>query len=185
MNTLQRQHRALNREISWLAEIATTVGHAVQTAISNANPRSHERQSLHQKVLGNLQRPKENLRKFTEWLRKTTAACGSASRPVIERLEDQDNTITNEARDRQFSPIGAAPVEDVQENSEQVHVALLALTESESFDIVLGAAPSGLEALRRLVRRWDPLSGGKRRALLRLNLGSRSMQQTATSSRRT
>ena len=44
------------------------------------------------------------------------------------------------------------PVEDVQEKSEQVHVALRALTESEGFDIVLGA-PSGLEVLRRLVRR--------------------------------
>ena len=51
--------------------------------------------------------------------------------------------------------------------SAQVHVALLALTESESFDSVLGVAPSGLEALRRLVRRWDPPSGGKRRALRR------------------
>ena len=59
------------------------------------------------------------------------------------------------------------PVEDVEEETEQVHVALLALTESESFDMVLGAAPSGLEALRRLVRRWDPLSAGKRRALVR------------------
>ena len=46
-------------------------------------------------------------------------------------------------------------------------MALLALTESESIDIVLGAAPSGLEALRRLVRRWDPLIGGQRRALVR------------------
>ena len=60
-NTLQGQHHALNQEISRLtaenqqltqagspgvAEIATTVGQAVQTAISNANPRSNERQSL-------------------------------------------------------------------------------------------------------------------------------------------
>ena len=36
------------------------------------------------------------------------------------------------------------------------------MTDSESFDVVLGAAPSGLKALRRLVRRWDPLSGGMR-----------------------
>ena len=46
-------------------------------------------------------------------------------------------------------------------------MALLALIESESFDTVLGAAPSGLEALRRLVRRSDLLIGGERRALLR------------------
>ena len=43
----------------------------------------------------------------------------------------------------------------------------MALTESECFDVVLGAAPSSLEPLRRLVRRWDLLSLGERRALLR------------------
>ena len=37
-----------------------------------------------------------------------------------------------------------------RKKSEQVHVAFLALTESESFDIVLGAAPSGLEALETI-----------------------------------
>ena len=67
----------------------------------------------------------------------------------------------------QFGPIGAKPIEDVQEKNEMVHVALLAWTESESFDIVLGAVPSGLEKLRLLVRCWGPLSGGKRRAPLR------------------
>ena len=56
-------------------------------------------------------------------------------------MEDQDTDITNEALDRQFGLAGAEPVDDVQEKSEQVHVALLALTESECFDVVLGAAP--------------------------------------------
>ena len=42
-----------------------------------------------------------------------------------------------------------------------------ALTECESFDIALGPARSGLEALRRFVRRWDPLRRGIRTALLR------------------
>ena len=43
----------------------------------------------------------------------------------------------------------------------------LVLIGSESFDIVLGAAPSGLGALRLVVRRWDRPSGGKRTAVLR------------------
>ena len=68
------------------------------------------------------------------------AACGSVFRLVIECVEDQDNVVTNEALDRQFGPMGAEPVEDVQEKSDQVHVALLALTGSQSFDIILGAA---------------------------------------------
>ena len=187
MNTLQGQHHALNHEISrltaenqqfrqagspGLAEIATTVGQAVQTAISNANPRSNERQSLVDfKGLGKPPMFNGESSKFTEWLRKTTgfliAAYRSAFPPVIEWVEDQDNATPNEALDRQFGPMGAERIEDVQEKSEKVHVALLALTESESFDIVFGAPPSGLEVLRRLVRRWDPLSGGERRALLR------------------
>ena len=45
-------------------------------------------------------------------------------------------------------------------------VALLAKTESESFHLVFGALPSGLEALGRLVRRWDPLSGALLRQIL-------------------
>ena len=152
--------------------MATAVGQAVQTAFSDSNPGSSERQSLVDiKGLGKPPTFQGESSKFTEWLRKTTgfliAAYGSAFRPVIEWVEDQVNVNTNEALDRQFGPRGTEPVEDVQEKSEQVHVALLALTESESFDIVLGAAPSGLEALRRLVRRWDPPSGGRRRALLR------------------
>ena len=72
---------------------------------------------------------------------------GSAFRPVIGWVEDQDNVITDEALEQQFGPMGAEPVDDVLVKIEQVHVALLASTESESFDIVLGAASSGLEAL--------------------------------------
>ena len=132
-------------QTSWLtrlAEIATTVGQAVQTAISNAKPRSNERKSsVDIKGFGKLRTFKGESLKFTEWLGKTTefliVACGSAFRPVFGWVEDQDNVITNGVVDRQFGPVGAEPVQDVQEKSEHVHVALLALTESESFDIVL------------------------------------------------
>ena len=119
MNTLQGQQRALNQEMSrlkaenlqfrqagspGLAEIATTVGQAVQTAISHAKPRSNERQSLvNIKGLGELPTFKGDSEKFTEWIRKTTglliAAYGSAFQSVIEWVEDQDNVITNEALD--------------------------------------------------------------------------------------
>ena len=113
-----------------MAEIAT----AVQTAISDANPRPSERQSLVD-IKGLRKPPTFNgvSVRFTEWLRTTTvfliAAHGSAFRPVIEWVEYQGNVITNEALDRQFGPKGAEPVEDVQEQREQVHVARLALTD--------------------------------------------------------
>eukprot|EP00971_Amphidinium_carterae_P051116 1006543-Amphidinium_carterae.1 len=43
----------------------------------------------------------------------------------------------------------------------------MALTEGEAFDIVLGSASCGAEALRKLIRRFDPSSGGRRRVMLK------------------
>ena len=87
-------------------------------------------------VLENLQLFKENLR---DSQRKTTgfliAAYGSSFRPVTEWVEDQDNVITHDALEQQFGPLS-------EEGVDEVHVALLTLTEGGCFDIVLGAAPS-------------------------------------------
>ena len=52
--------------------------------------------------------------KFTGWLRKTTGFLIAAYDPVFpasdQKVEDQENVITNEALDRKFGPIGAEPV---------------------------------------------------------------------------
>ena len=69
---------------------------------------------------------------------------------MTEWEENQDNDVTNDALEQQFDSLSDERVDDVLEESQ---VALLALTERESFDMVLGAATSGLEPLRRLVRR--------------------------------
>ena len=112
--------------------------------------------------------------RFNEWLRKTvgfaTAAFGSTFRRVLEWAEDQERPITEDDLEDQFGVEAAAPedrIDDLREKDAQLHVALQALTEGESFDIVLGCAPRGVEALRRLARRWDPSSGGRRRATLK------------------
>ena len=84
MNTLQGQQHALNLEMSRLtaenqhfgtagpprlAEIATAEG----PAVSNANPRTNERQSLVDiKGLGKHPMFKGECARFTEWPRKTT-----------------------------------------------------------------------------------------------------------------
>ena len=158
-----------------VAEIANAVGQAVQMAMANATAAAGQpaapRSLIDVKGLGKPPIFKGDGPRFNEWLRKATgfviAAFGSTFRPVIEWVEDQDSTITDKDVDDQFGDTGHEPVDHIAEKNSQLHVALMALTEGESFDIVLGAAPNGLEALRRLVRRWDPLSGGRRRALLR------------------
>ena len=130
--------------------------------------RMHVRLQSTSKVLENLQRSRKNLRNSPTgsgrpWFRllrmaQLSSQCLSGWK-IKTTSSRTKHLIDSSVR------LGAEPVGDVLEKSEQVHVALLALT--ESCDIVLGAVPSGLESLRRLVRRWDPLSGGKRGARLR------------------
>ena len=108
--------------------------------------------------------------RFIEWLRKATgfvsAAYGASFRAVLEWAEDQEQPITPEDLEVQLGAGGADDdVDNIEEKDSQLHVALRSLT--ESFDIVLGATPHGVEALRRLICRWDPASGGHRRVILR------------------
>ena len=120
-----------------LAEIAQAVGQAVQAAMASATQAgstSAGRQSLIDiKGLGKPPVFKNDSSKFTEWLRKTTgfliAAYGSSFRQVIEWVEDQEATITEQDLDEQFGDTGHEPVEGITERNAQLHVALLALTE--------------------------------------------------------
>ena len=80
--------------------------------------------------------------------------------------QDQDN-VSIRLMQNQF--------EDLQEKSEQVHVALLALTRSESFDIVLG---SSIMRSGRIETMGPSLGFSERReaqSTSATNLGSRSV----------
>ena len=82
--------------------------------------------------------------KFTEWLRKTTgfliAAVGSASWPVIEWGEDQDNMITNEARN--------ALCRSLQVNLDKFHV--MKSLDCHSTKLVADAIKEELMFMRKL-----------------------------------
>ena len=59
-------------------------------------------------------------------------------------------------------------IEEVQHKNGQWYLALTALTDDESQDIVTGVeAGNGAEAWRKLVKRWDPVVAGRNRALLK------------------
>eukprot|EP00959_Pyramimonas_sp_CCMP1952_P055042 1150241-Pyramimonas_sp.AAC.1 len=55
-------------------------------------------------------------------------------------------------------------IPDLREKVSQLYVALQTLTEGESFALVMNTLKgNGAEAMRKLIRRWDPAPGGKRR----------------------
>ena len=58
--------------------------------------------------------------------------------------------------------------EELDEMNEQVYRCLVALTDGESFDLVTSVGEGqGLEAWRKLNRRWDPITAGRSKNLLK------------------
>ena len=60
------------------------------------------------------------------------------------------------------------PLDTLRMLADQLYTVLMTLVEGESFDIHVGSGSGeGLEAWRRLHKRWDPLTTGRARGLLR------------------
>ena len=65
---------------------------------------------------------------------------------------------------------GNDEVKDIEDKADQLFRVLSSLTIGESEDLVVGCSNlsgSGLEAWRRLNRRWDPVTAGRKRNILR------------------
>ncbi|CAK0819708.1 unnamed protein product [Prorocentrum cordatum] len=116
--------------------------------------------------------------KFLEWYRKTnaylTAVFGEQFRKLLEWVEDQaqeTTVISMEVLEARFGSDDDDEDEfipDLREKVSQLYVALQTLTEGESFALVMNTPKgNGAEAMRKLIRRWGPASGGKRRVLLK------------------
>ena len=103
---------------------------------------------------------------FVPWTRKVEnfiiGAFGEEFREVLEWAVEESVPVTTEAADQALEPIAQLGLK-----SNQLFVALVSLTDGDSNDIVHGSGKgNGLEAWRRLHRRWDPSSGTRKRALL-------------------
>ena len=60
------------------------------------------------------------------------------------------------------------PPDTLRMLADQLYIVLMTLVEGEPFDILVGSGSGeGLEAWRRLHKRWDPLTTGRARGLLR------------------
>ena len=123
-----------------------------------------------------LRRPKEFIGRdedFQQWSNKTEAFFAGVikeSEMMLELAAEQPTEITTTAIDLEFLPTDTNENRGVQ-NLEfvlhQMHKALVALTSYEANDIVANSRNNPLEAWRRLQKRYDPTTGGRKRNLLR------------------
>ena len=117
---------------------------------------------------------RNNEGKFSGWARKVenfiVSIFGEEFRAVLEWSLTQDKEVTRADWDSVFghSADDLDRVDNLEHKISQVYQALMSLTEEEGQDLVIGAGSgNGLEAWRKVNRRWDPLIAGRRQALLK------------------
>jgi len=126
------------------------------------------------KGLGKPQVYDEKEENFPKWVRKTenyiVGVLGEGFRKVLSWAVEQEDPILHPDWDAEFGTLADEEdrVDGVDEKVNQLYTALTSLTDDDSLDIVVGAgAGNGLEAWRKLHKRWDPSTGGRKRNLLK------------------
>ena len=109
---------------------------------------------------------------FPVWQRKMQNNIISVFSDLREPLEWAAMTavpITHQLVEQRFGS-EADPTDQVTDLEDKMHLVfavLMQVTEGEANDIVCNSSGMGLEAWRKLTRRWNPLTGSRLRNLLR------------------
>ena len=121
-------------------------------------------------------RPKEfsgKVEDFQQWSKKKEvffAGVIKESELMLEWAAEQGTEMTRDAIDLEFLPTNTNVERGVQNLEfvlQQRHAAWMSLTSYEANDIVANSRKNPLEAWRRLQKRYDPTTGGRKRNLLR------------------
>jgi hypothetical protein len=190
LQSLQELQTEVNRLRGREAELTAQVASFGAGPAASAGPGSALAQLVQsQKELVDALRPKEQVRlvdnkglgkpdkfdgtaeRFLSWKIKTSSYLASVRKDLREILvwaEDCDHAITADDIDKAFGSQADAidQVSNIRELRRELWDALLMLTEREPFDIVLNTGECGIESWRKLTRRYDPSTGGRKRALL-------------------
>ena len=168
---LQRELFSLRAQVtaqSGLAEAVRAINNLATAQVRKDTP-----SLIDVKGLG---RPKEFSGKeeaFQQWSKKTEAFFAGVikeSEMMLQWAADQTTEITTELINREFLLTAKNQKRGVQNLEfvlQQMHTALMALTSYEAKDIVANSRKNPLEAWRRLQKRYDPTTGGRKRNLLR------------------
>ena len=162
----QSQQQSLIQALSDLPQsLAQTVGAAVLAA---ANPARTNPTLVDTKGLGKPPPLKNTESEFVSWARRTenfVVSVHPGARDVLTWALEKELATVAEAN---AATEVVMPPDTLRMLADQLYTVLMTLVEGESFDILVGSGSGeGLEAWRRLHKRWDPLTTGRARGLLR------------------
>ena len=146
----QNQQQSLVQALSDLPQsVAQTVG-AAESSTSQSNLGGHER-------LGKPPPLKNTESEFVPWARRTenfVVSVHPGARDVLTWAVERDSATVLEAN---AATEVVMPLDTLRMLADQLYRVLMTLLEGESFDILVGSGSGeGLEAWRRLHKRWDP-----------------------------
>ena len=176
INALQSENETLKGAMVQGLASLPTVCQGLQGVLSEMqraqSSGSRTTQLFDTKGLGRPKTFEEKEEKFPIWTRKVEnfliGSFGESFRQVLQWAYEHDEPVDKDLWDIQFGMGAEDAVEDIDHKVQQLYTVLVDLTEDDSNDIVVGSGEgNGLEAWRKLARRWDPASGGRKRALLK------------------
>ena len=169
----QLQQELLSRR----AQVTAQAGLAEAARAINNLATAHVRKDTPSLIdVNGLGRPKQFSCKeedVQQWSKKTGAFFAGVikvSEMMLEWAAEQTAEITTELINREFLPTTTNQERGVQNLEfvlQQMHTSLVALTSCEANDTVANSRENPLEAWRRLLKRYDPATGGRKRNLLR------------------
>ena len=150
------------------AQVVAALNQLPQTLQAMVKPSEAKRVLVDAKGLGKPSPFNNNEQDFLKWSRKTANYMNSVLKglnPVLLSAVDEEKVLDwPRFRESQID----VEDEDLDEMNEQVYHCLVALTDGESFDLVTSVGEGqGLEAWRKLNRRWDPVTAGRSKNLLK------------------
>ena len=162
----QNQQQGLVQALSDLPQsLAQTVGAA---ALAAASPARANPTSVDTKGLGKPPPLKNTEIEFVSWARRTknfVVSVHPGARDVLTWAVERDSATVSEAN---AATEVVMPLDTLRMLADQLKTVPMTFVEGESFDILVGhGSGEGLEAWRRLHKRWDPLTTGRARGLLK------------------
>ena len=168
LNAEVQRQAALGQQTQ--AQLVTTLSQLpaqLAQAVASGRPDPGQKSMIDARGLGKPRNFQNDEKDFIQWARKLENYVVSVHRNARTILAYATECTDAVDIDDCKLALPSIPVAEVDELEHGLHIVLMAVTEGESFDIVVAVPGRGLEAWRRLHKRWDPLSSGTSRGMLR------------------
>ena len=177
VNQLATENEALRNQHLGMQAMAESIGELAKN-LGKKDDKKDRRLLVDTKGLGKPEMFNNDELGFRRWSRTicnlTVGVFGKEFQDVLEFCLDRDDPVdmtelvTKFGIDPEIDPEAGIP--GLEDKCDQLYRVLSSLTSGESEDLVVGCAnldASGYEAWRRLNRRWDPVTAGRKRNILR------------------